>query len=621
VADTDLMAQADAHRRAGRLDECADACRRLLRKRPGHPEASYLLAEVIVQKGDDVQALPIAELAVRSAPDRPERPRLLGRILLRLGEADRAATWFREALRLDPNSSTARGDLADALHAKGDLPEAIECYRRAVKLDGQAGNAWWGMGCACSTLKDYATAAIALRRTVEIAPQFGEAWHNLGKALFELGDVESALDAFRNATTLLGPNELTLGMVATIIPGSPRSGNQAILDARRAFAERFVPAAPPSTAPHGAGERLRVGYVSSFFQHRNWMKTVWGVINHHDRARVEVHLFSDTGELPDMTGYVPDPGDRIHLIGGQSNPDVARLVRESGVDVLVDLNGYSKVARIALFALRPCPVQVAWFNYYASSGTDFFDAIFADEQVVPIGEEHFCCEPVVRVPACYLAFEVSYPVPDVSPPPCLSRGHVTFGVLAPQYKITPEAVAVWSRILADGRDSRLILRNTLLVTDSGREYVRGLFDRSGVAEGRVELRGPAEHFEFLATYGDIDLALDSFPYNGGTSTMESLWQGVPLLTFQGDRWASRISASMLHAAGLSEFVAPDVERYASLAAELAADPNTPGKLEVLRRTMRERLRQSAVCDLEQQARFFEREFERLLAATASRTRA
>jgi predicted O-linked N-acetylglucosamine transferase (SPINDLY family) len=620
VAESDLMAQADSHRRAGRLDECADACRRLLRKRSGHADASYLLAEVLAQKGDDVQALSVAELAVRSAPDRPVRHGLLGRVLLRLGQTERAVACFREALRLDPNSATAHGDLADALHATGELVEAVASYRRAVTLDGRSGTAWWGMGCACSTLKDYAAAAIALRRTVEQAPRFGEAWHNLGKALFELGDIESALDAFGRATTLLGPNELTMGMVATIIPGCPRADNGAILDARRAFGERFVRAAHPPAA-HPAGERLRVGYVSSFFHHRNWMKPVWGVLNHHDRARLEIHLFSDTAGPPEMAGYVPAPGDRIHPIGGQSNADVARLVRDAGIDVLVDLNGYSKVARLALFALRPAPVQVAWFNYYATSGTRCFDAVFADECVIPVGEERFCTEPVVRVPACYLAFEVGYPVPDVTPPPCLSRGHVTFGVLAPQYKITPQAVSVWSRILTANGESHLVLRNTLLGTESGREYVRGLFDRSGVAAGRVELRGPAEHFDFLATYGDVDLALDSFPYNGGTSTMESLWQGVPLLTFRGDRWASRISASMLYAAGLSEFVAPDVESYASLAVELAGDPNTPAKLQVLRRTMRERLRQSPVCDTRQQARFFEKEFERLVAAAASRATA
>src|SRR5262249_40900735 len=219
------------------------------------------------------------------------------------------------------------------------------------------------------------------------------------------------------------------------IPGSPRSDNQAVLDARRARAVRFAPTAsqrPPRRAPDG---KLRVGYVSSFFHHRNWMKPVWGVINHHNRDPFDVHPFSDAAESATAQGYQRDSRDRFFDMSGRSNADVIRMIGDAGIDVLVDLNGYSKLGRMDLFAHRPAPVQVAWFNYYATSGMDCFDAVYVDATVLPPEEERFCSEPVVRVPACYLAFEVGYPVPDVVPAPGLARGHVTFGCFAPQYKI------------------------------------------------------------------------------------------------------------------------------------------------------------------------------------------
>jgi predicted O-linked N-acetylglucosamine transferase (SPINDLY family) len=290
---------------------------------------------------------------------------------------------------------------------------------------------------------------------------------------------------------------------------------------------------------------------------------------------------------------------------------VVRAIVAAGIDVLVDLNGYSRPGRMALFARRPAPVQVAWFNYYATSGMDCFDAVFVDATVLPAGEERFCSEPVVRVPHCYLAFEVGYPVPDVDPAPSLSRGYVTFGCFAPHYKVTPEVVATWARILNGSPATRLVLKSTLLGTGDGRSYVRAQFERAGVPADRVELDGPAEHFDFLAKYGDVDLALDTFPYNGGTTTMEALWQGVPVLAFCGDRWASRISASLVLSAGLAEFVSPDVEAHVALAAELANAPGTPARLDALRRTMRGRLARSAACDPGRQAEFFEREYLRL----------
>jgi predicted O-linked N-acetylglucosamine transferase (SPINDLY family) len=341
------------------------------------------------------------------------------------------------------------------------------------------------------------------------------------------------------------------------------------------------------------------------------MKPVWGVINRHDRERFEMHLFSDGPASRVEHGYRPDPRDRFHDIAGLSNADVARLVAAEGVDVLVDLNGYSKLPRLPLFALRPAPVVVAWFGLYATSGLGGFDALCVDESVIPPEEEPFYSEPVVRLPGCYLCFEVTYPTPDVGPAPSLARGHVTFGCLAPQYKITDEAYDSWSRILRAAPSSRLVLRNAGLAAADVRRFVLDRLARRGVAPERVELLGPAEHYAFLETYGAVDLSLDSFPYNGGTTIAESLWQGVPVLAFRGDRWAARITASIMTAAGLPEFVADDLAGLEALAARLANDPETPTRLDDLRRAMRGRLAGSAACDVAGWARRLEAEYLRL----------
>jgi protein O-GlcNAc transferase len=180
--------------------------------------------------------------------------------------------------------------------------------------------------------------------------------------------------------------------------------------------------------------------------------------------------------------------------------------------------------------------------------------------------------------------------------------------LAPQYKITTQVVEAWSRILNANLSSRLILKNVVLGKPAARDFARELFARFEVHADRVNLDGPAEHYTFLERYADIDIALDTFPYNGGTTTMEALWQGVPVLTFTGDRWAARISASLLLEAGLTEFVTADLEEYIALAIALAGDPGTPARLESLRRSMRERLRGEPVCDVRGFARNMEEEY-------------
>jgi predicted O-linked N-acetylglucosamine transferase (SPINDLY family) len=327
------------------------------------------------------------------------------------------------------------------------------------------------------------------------------------------------------------------------------------------------------------------------------MKPVWGVLEHHDRDRVELHIFSDGPEPDPRHGYRKDPRDRFHDVNGLSNAQLARLIEEEAIDLLVDLNSFSWPARLPLYALRPAPVQLAWFALFATSGTTCFDGLVGDVHVIPQEEEVFYTEAIIRVPGSYMTFQVPYPVPDVVPAPSLERGHLTFGCLAPQYKITNEVVEVFSQILRESPGTRLVLKNTVLGQSSGRDFVRGLFEQVAIPAERLVLDGPDEHFAFLERYHDIDVVLDTFPYNGGTTTTEAIWQGVPVLTFAGDRWVARISASLLREAGLAEFVAPDRDGFVAQAIALARDPDTPARLDSLRRTMRDRLRAAPVCDV------------------------
>jgi protein O-GlcNAc transferase len=491
-------------------------------------------------------------------------------------------------------------------HLKAGRPaEAIAACDRTLAIDPQFHPAWYASGCACTSLGLYAAAIPRFERAAALAPDDPATWHEFGTALFQLGLIDEALANYRRALALDG-SILPRTAIATLIPGSPSADHAAVLDARRSWFDAHLPTAPLKPLRKGldAGARLRIGYLSAFFGSSNWMKPVWGLIQQHDRRAVELHLFSDTpeGKCPD---YRRDERDRFHDISELSYREAAERIDAADIDILVDLNGFSRVRRLAVVAFRPAPIQVAWFNMYATSGMSCFDYLIGDDAVIAPDEERHYVERIARVPGSYLTFEVRYPTPAVAEPPGVAAGRLTFGCLASHYKFTPQVIEAWSRILARAPSSRLLIRNSTLGPEENRAHLAGRFRRHGIEPDRLTLEGPAAHFDFLGTYSRIDVALDTFPYNGGTTTTESMWQGVPVLAIHGDRWAARTSRSLLLAAGLGDFVARDVDDYVDRAVRLDEDPATPGRLAELRRGMRARLAASPVCDTASLARSME----------------
>jgi protein O-GlcNAc transferase len=484
-------------------------------------------------------------------------------------------------------------DEADRLQHAKLLAQSVQCYREALARDASLFDAWYGLGFALGALEEHGATIDALRAALAMQPDAARLRVNLGESLFALGHVSDAVREYERAAGMGDPEarELALRNIACIAPGDPALDNPAVLRARQRWADSAsIQPANPSRQRNG---KLRLGYLSSFFGARNWMKMFMGVINAHDRERFEVHLIA-TGDLPSAAaGYHDRPDDRIWEIGDISNAELAGHIADARLDILVDLNGYSDLARMPVLLHRAAPIQLSWANMYATTGFPTVDCVIGDSWTIPPEEERFCVERVRRVPHTYLAFDVFYPVPDVAPPPWASTGHVTFGSLMSAYKITEQVIESWSQILHGVPRSRLLLRNRALGQASNRADFLARFEANGIDAARLTLEGGGEHLDFLRTYDRIDIALDAFPYNGGTSTAEALWQGVPLLAFNGDRWASRTSRSILMAAGLDHWVAADRKGFEAMAIRLGLAPEG---LAASRAGLRAKVAASAACD-------------------------
>lgn len=605
-----------ALRRAGRLGEAAASFRKAIELAPTFARAHHNLGLALRAQNDLAGAVEAFRRAVEIDGRLAEALAGLGEALHALDRAQEAVEVLAKAAEALSDDPAVHAELADALQTAGRLDEAVDAYRRALELDGRLGRALYGLGCAQLALRRHADAAATFRKILAAGADHAPTHHNLAKALFELGQVGEAMRHFRRAAAL-DPRGPAAGAIAVSIPGDPEADNQAVLEARRRFAENLPAAAGRAPGRRlSPGGKLRIAYICAFFQDRNWMKPVWGLINRHDRQRFEIHLLSDAPRQAIEHGYRAQASDGFHDITGLSNGRVAALIAENRIDLLVDLNGYSYVRRLGLLAAKPAPVLAGWFNLYATTGLASVDYLIADEHVLAPEEERFYTERIVRVPGCCLTFEVSYPVPDVACAPCLRAGRFTFGCLASQYKITPHVMDAWSQVLGRCPESRLVLKNAALGSPDNRAYVREQFASRGIAAERIELDGPSEHYEFLRAYDRIDLALDTFPYNGGTTTTEAIWQGVAVLTFAGDRWASRTSASILRAGGLSELVAADADDYVERAVQWATDRAGRAKLAELRQHMRDHLRASPVCDTETFARNMEDLYLRMCGGQA-----
>lgn len=350
------------------------------------------------------------------------------------------------------------------------------------------------------------------------------------------------------------------------------------------------------------GRALRVGYVSADLCQHTVGLFVKDIVAAHDPALVVAFAYS-AGQVNDWVSAELRQTCVLREVAALDDAALAEQIRGDAIDVLVDLSGHTAGSRLTVFAHRPAPLQVSWLGYFATTGLPLVDAVLLDEWHAPPGIESQFVESIVRLPRgrfCYTP--VPFAPTEVAPPPCVTRGHVTFGSFNNTAKLNADVLALWARILVVVPHSRLVLKWRTFQDAELCASVRQFFSKAGVEPGRVELRGASFHADLLKEYADIDIALDPFPFTGGLTSCEALWMGVPVVTWPQSRVVSRQTYAFLCALGLSELAARDEDSYVGIAKTLAAD--VP-RLRTLRAGMRERMRASSLCD----AKAFTRDLE------------
>ncbi|MEM9827099.1 MAG: hypothetical protein AAF958_10950 [Planctomycetota bacterium] len=503
--------------------------------------------------------------------------------------------------------------LAKQHERNGQTLDALRQLDRVIELGAADAAVWMDTGRLLDDHREPIQAIGAYQNAISMTPDDPQPHHEIARCFFAVGNIQQAAEHLERAIALCGDDDPEQAAapwlaLATMAPSHPGFDHQRVLQIRQRFAETLTTASAAKTESSGETQsttapvaessrtKKRIGFVSSWFDKDNYMRPVWALVNRMNRSKYEIHLFSDTAIDSSGSGYVSFPEDRIHDTRDQCNHDVRNRIRANQIDLLIDLNAFSTPERLGLFSQAlSCPVA-AWFNMFATSGLPGIDFIVGDDAVVRKSEEPFYSEHVIRLPQSYLTFEVKHQAPPIVDPPCLERSFVTFGSLVSLYKIHAGLLDSWAKILSRCPGSQLVLGNADLDSPTTRQMIIDHFVNHGIEADRILLRGRAKHYDFLKYYDEIDIALDSFPYNGGTTTTEAIWQGVPVVTFDGDRWASRTSASLLYQTHLKNWIADSLGNSIEHAVQMATRRDRNDYLREMRHTMRDRLLESPVCD-------------------------
>jgi predicted O-linked N-acetylglucosamine transferase (SPINDLY family) len=481
---------------------------------------------------------------------------------------------YRRALALQPDLAQAHSNLGTALEQTGQFEEAVAEYRTALRLKPDLvethynlANTHWDMGLLDDAVAGY-------QHALQLKPDYADARSNLLLALHYVAspDVESIYREHRKWEDLHArPLEQEIARHAN----EPNSNR-----------------------------RLRIGYVSPDFRLHSVASFFESLLACHDRREVEVFCYSNVLGADAVTDRLRLQAGHWREITGLGDADVAGLIRGDQIDILVDLAGHTGRHRLLTFARKPAPIQVTWLGYCDTTGLSAMDYRLTDAHADPPGTtEHLHSEQLFRIPTGAWCFRPSEHAPPVNDPPVLRGGGVTFGSFNALPKITDEIVSIWSRVLCELPDSRLLLKNLGFQDASVQRRLRTRFAKGGVAPERVGLLGRLpELADHLACYHRIDIALDTFPYHGTTTTCEALWMGVPVVTLAGRTHAARVGVSLLNSVGLPELVAASAEDYVRTATTLARD--LP-RLAQLRRTLRERMAHSPLMDAPRFARAIE----------------
>lgn len=620
---TTELAKAQEHHKHGRLPEAEAGYRKAIALDPRSARARSYLGYLLYQTKRDTEALARLDESLARDPRAAETHAWRGLVLTRLGRLEDAVEANAKAVALDPRHAGAHNNLGGLLVQLRRHAEGIPHLRRAFELGYKQPGSLVLLGQACIRVGRLVEAEAAFCDAIALDPKHVDARIGLGNVLYDLGEHDAGLAALRVAmaadpSALGARSNFVMKLLYHHEEDPAGRGHEPALQtvaaehraAGQAYFERFG-GGGPVWAPRDRDpeRRLRVGYLSPDFRLHATAFFLDAVLASHDPAVVKVCCYANTNKTDEMTAHLRGLVHGFHDITGLGHREAAGKIAADGIDVLVDCAGHTSGHRLDVLACKPAPLQGTWLGYPHGTGLPTMDFRLTDAIADPPGmtEDHYV-ERLVRLPEGTFCYRAPATAPMPAPGP-LERGQgPVFGCFNNPQKIGAEVIALWASIVAAVPGARLRLKARQFLDAKAAERTRERFVAAGLPADRVEIEGRRSFAEGFAEYSTIDVALDPFPYHGTTSTCEALWMATPVVTLPGKSCVSRVGASLLERVGLRELVARDPAHYRELAIGLVSDPP---RLATLRRTLRDRMASSPLCDGPRFARQLEAAYREL----------
>jgi predicted O-linked N-acetylglucosamine transferase (SPINDLY family) len=588
----------------GKLDEAVACYRRALAARPEFAQAHANLGNALKEQENPREALASLQRAVALNPDDAEAHNNLGNLWQALGDSPQAIACYQRALELKPGYAEAHNNLANVLQEQGKSHEAIACYQRALTRAPQFAAAHANLGNALRDQGSLDEAIASYRRAIDIEPHFASAHANLGNAFKDQGSLDESIACYRRAVELQPDYAEAHSNLVYVLHFHPDWTAEAICEEHRRWNCQHAEPLAASIEPHHNDRTmdrpLRIGYLSPNFRHHVVGLNLLPLLQAHDRRQFQVVCYSDVTCADAVTEQLRSHADVWRPVVGLPDPQLAAIMRQDAIDILVDLTLHMAHNRLRLFARKPAPVQVTFAGYPGTTGLSAIDYRLTDPWLDPPGEnDRHYTEESVRLPHSFWCYAPASEQPPVNALPAAEQGYVTFGCLNNFCKVNLGVLELWSEVLRRVDRSRLLL---LAPQGSHRQRTLDFLEQQGIEPARVTFAAPLPHRQYLELYHQIDLGLDTFPYNGHTTSLDSFWMGVPVVTLAGITAVGRGGLSQLTNLGLPELIARTREDFVRIAVDLAADRP---RLAQLRAGLRRRMEDSPLMD----ARRFARDVE------------
>ncbi len=556
----------------GQLPIAEASYRRALEINPHFAVAFCNLGIVLQKQGRLSEAEACYRRTLEIQPDFDDGYNNLGTILKEQGQLSEAVACYRRALELKPHSAAVHNNLG-TLFKEQSLPfEAEACYRHALAIMPDFVEAHNNLGTILNEQDRYSEAEACYRRALDLKPDYAEAFNNLGSTRKDQGRLSEAEACYRQALDLKPDYEDAFGNLLFVLNYHPDKSGEEIFSAYQEYDNRFG-------MPHRAdwrdhpnsrevGRRLRIGYVSPDFRFHSVRHFLEPLLAHHDKQVVEVYAYAELTQEDAVTARYKRYVDHWIPTLGLSDEALADRIREDSIDILVDLAGHTGNNRLQVFARKPAPVSVSWLGYGYTTGLTAIDYMLTDAASVPVGSEGLLSEKPWRIETPNYVYRPAEGMGQVSPLPAVTRGFVTFGTLTRSVRINHRTVRVWSEILKQVDGARLVLDQKNFLDEGMQAALVAQFAAHGIARERLEIGYHSPPWDVLR---GLDIGLDCFPHNSGTTLFETLYMGIPFVTLAGRPSVGRIGSSILIGAGHPEWIALTEEEYVTKAVALATD--------------------------------------------------